>query len=120
MTCCLLEKAEMEWGTPPPLTRPLGRRRFFRRFSVHFCVALEPLFFKRQNVDEESAENLHKNLRKNLRTKNLHTNLRKSLRTKNLRKNGCKNLRKNLPVPKICAKKRFEHSVFWKMQARKK
>ena len=83
-----------------------GRRRFFRRFSAHSCVTLEHLFLKRQNVDERSAENLHENLRKNLRTKNLHKNLRKNLRTKSLRKNGCKNLRtKNLrkkPVSTFC------------------
>ena len=45
-------------GYPPPLAGPLGRRRFFRRFSEHFCVTLEHLFFKRQNVEEKSAENL--------------------------------------------------------------
>ena len=61
----------------PPLAGPSGRRRFFRRFSAHFCVTLEHLFLKRQNVEEKSAENLRENLRKNLRTKNLNKNLRK-------------------------------------------
>ena len=55
VTCCLLEKAEMEWGIPP-LAGPLGRRRFFHRFSAHFCVTLEHLVFKRQNVEEQSAQ----------------------------------------------------------------
>ena len=71
---------------------PFGRRGFFRAFSAHFCVTLERLFFKRQNVEEKSAENLRENGCKNLRK-----NGRKNLRTKNERKNGRKNLRtKNL------------------------
>ena len=70
---------------------------FFRAFSAHFCVTLEHLFFKRQNVEDKSAENGRKNGRKNLRTKNLRKNGRKNLCTKNGRKNGRKNLRtKNL------------------------
>ena len=32
-------------GTPPQ-DRPLGCRRFFRRFCAHFCVTLKHLFFK--------------------------------------------------------------------------
>ena len=75
---------------PPPRTGPFGRRGFFRAFPAHFCVTLEHLFFKRQNVEEKSAENGRKNGRKNghknLRTKNLRKNGRKNLRTKNLRK----------------------------------
>ena len=79
----------------PPRAGPFGRRGFFRAFSAHFCVTLEHLFFKRQNVEEKSAENGRKNGRKNLRTKNLRKNGRKNLRTKNGRKNlRTKNLRK--------------------------
>ena len=76
----------------------MGRRRFFRGFSEHFCMTPEHLFFKRQYVEEKSAENL----RKNLRTKYLHKNGRRNLRTQKGRKKG----------HKICAKNRFEHSIF--------
>ena len=70
------QEAEMEWGAPR--AGPFGRCRFFRRFSAHFCVTLEHLFFTRQNVKEKSAENLRKNLRKNLRrlVQNLSPKLR--------------------------------------------
>ena len=45
-----------------------------RLWNTYFCVTLEHLFFKRQNVEEKSAENLRKNLCENLRTKNLSQN----------------------------------------------
>ena len=81
----------------PNQAGPLGRHRFFRRFSAHFCVTPEHLFFlKCQNVEEKSAENVRENLRKNLCAKNLHKNGRKNLRPKSLRKNGRKNLRQKL------------------------
>ena len=99
VTCCLLEKAEREWGAPP-WAGPFGRRGFFRAFSAHFCVTLEHLFFKCQNVEEKWAENLRKNGRKNLCNKNLRENGRKNVRTKNLRKNGRKNLRTKNPRKK--------------------
>ena len=62
-------------------------------------MTLEHLFFKSQNIEEKSAENLRKNVR-----------------TKNLRKNGRNNLRNpkicaKICAPKICAKNHFEHSV---------
>ena len=72
---------------------------------------LVPKFFKRQNVEEKSAENGRKNGckngHKNLRTKNLRKNGRKNLRTKN----GRKKWAKKFCAPKICAKNRFEHSI---------
>ena len=94
----------------PPSSRAIQTPQIFRGFSAHVCVTLEHLFFKRQNVEEKSAENLRKNGRKNLRTKNLPKNGCKNLRTKNLRNNGRKNDRKNLRT-KSLRKNRFEHSV---------
>ena len=91
----------------PPRARPFGRRAFFRAFSAHFCVTLEHLFFKRQNVEEKSAENGRKNGRKNLRTKNLRKNGRKNLRTKN----GRKKWAQKSAHQKSAQKNRFEHSV---------
>ena len=103
----------------PPRAGPFGRRGFFRAFSAHFCVTLEHLFFKRQNVEEKSAENGHRNGRKNghknLRTKNLRKNGRKNLRTKNGRKMGAK-----ICAPKICAKTGLNIPFVWKMEAKKK
>ena len=56
----------------PPRAGPFGRRAFFRAFSAHFCVTPEHLFFKRQNVEEKSAENGRKNGRKTGRKKSAH------------------------------------------------
>ena len=95
VTCCLLEEAKREWGAP--LAGPFRRCGFFHTFSAHFCVTLEHLFLKRQNVEEKSVENLRKNGRQNLRTKNLRQKGRQKMHIQNLHKNGRKNLRiKNL------------------------
>ena len=114
VTCFLLEKAEMEWGTPP-LAGPLGRRRLFRRFSVHFCVTLEHLFLKRQNLEEKSAENCAKICTKICAPKICARICAPKICTKM----GAK-LCAKICAPKICAKNWFEHSVFSKMETRKK
>ena len=115
MTCCLLEKAEMEWGTTP-LAGPSGRRRFFRRFSAHFCVTLEHLFLKRQKICGKSAR---KSAQKSAHQKSEQKSAQKICAPKICAKMGAKICAK-ICAPKICAKNRFEHSVFWKMEARKK
>ena len=109
MTCCLLGKAEMEWGAP--VSRAI-RTRQTADFLRIFCVTLEHLLFKRQTVEEKSADNLRKNGRKNLRTKNLRKNGRKNGRTKN----PCKNGRKNLRTKRLRKKPlwTFRLSVRWK------
>ena len=107
--CCLLEKSRHGMGYPR--AGPFGRRRFFHWFSAHFSVTLEHLFFKRQNVEEKSAENLHKNLR----AESLHKNGRKNLRTKNLRKNGRKHQR-----TKSAQKTGLNIPFVWKMEAPQK
>ena len=109
-TCCLLKKAEMEWGTPRAW--PL----IFPQISSHFCTTPEHLLFKCQSVEEKSAENL----RKNLCTKNLRKNGRKNLRTKNLRKNGCKKVHKNMRTENLLQKAGLDIPFFWKMGSQKK
>ena len=95
---------QRKWSRDPSRDRPLGRSRFFRRFCAHFCVTLEHLFLKRQNVKEKSAKNLRKNPRiaheksaqksahqicaKNLR-KNLRINQRTKISAKNRTTNRC-------------------------------
>ena len=122
VTSCLLRHPK--WSRDPSKERPLGRRRFFLRFCADLCVTPELLFFKRQNVEEISAENLRKNLRNSLAlcTKNLRKicaqmcknplkNLRKIQCTKISAKNRAKNRRENAASPedesqtkRICAK----------------
>ena len=100
MTSCLLEKAEMEWA-PPPSSRPIGTPQIFPLIFCPFGVTLEHQFIKLQNVEEKSA------------LKSAHrTWAQKSAHQKS---------RAKICATKICAKNRFEHSVFfWKMEARKK
>ena len=62
----LAKNAEMEWGTPPE-----QGQIYSADFPRIFAWPWNTTFLKRQNVEEISPENLHKNLRKNLRTKNL-------------------------------------------------
>ena len=129
MTCCQLEKAEMEWGTPPG--RAIGTPHIFPQIFCTFLRDSRTPIFKvpkrrrkicRKSARKSAQKSAHQKSAKQkicakicapkvCTTKNLH----KNLHTENLRKNGRKNLR-----TKICAKNRFEHSVFWKMEARKK
>ena len=101
MTCCLLEKAEREWGAPP--SRAIRTPRIFPRIFCAFLRDSETPIFQALNVEEKSAENLRKNGRKNLRTKNLRKNGRTNLRTK-----------------KWAQKTSMNIPFVWKMEARKK
>ena len=77
----------------PPRAGPFGRCGFFRAFSAHFCMILEHLLFKRQNVGEKSAENLQK------------------MGAKICTPKICAKMGAKISTPKICAKNRLEHSV---------
>ena len=78
----------------PSRDRPLGRSRLFRRFCVHLVLTLEHLFLQRQNIEEKSAENLGKNLHKNLRIA-YEKSACKNLRTKSAHKSARPYQRKN-------------------------
>ena len=73
---CAVCSRKRRWNGVPPRVGPFGRRRFFRRFSAHFCVTLEHLFFKRRRKlrTKNQCKNGRKKGRKNLRTKNLRKN----------------------------------------------
>ena len=108
-----------------PRAGPFGCHRFFRRFSVHFCVTLEHLFFKRQNVEGKSAgksaqKAAHKNLGAEMKlgaeigakiccTKNLWVQkwAQNSAHQKSVHQKSAQKTSLNIPF-------------VWKMEARKK
>ena len=67
--CDVLSARESRDGMGhPPRAGPLGRRRFFRRFSAHLCVTLEHLFLKRQTSKKNLRKICAKFGARNLRT----------------------------------------------------
>ena len=92
---------------PPPRAGPFGRRGFFRAFSAHFCVTLEHLFFKRQNVEEKNGRKMGAKMGAKICAPKICAKMgAKICALKMGAKMGAK-----ICAPKICAKNRFEHSV---------
>ena len=119
--CDVLSARESRDGTGcPPTGRAIGTLQIFLQI---FCAFLRdsgtPIFQtpkRRRKICGKSArksaqKSAHQNLNKNLR--------QESARQKSAQKWAQKICAK-ICAPKICAENRFEHSVFWKMEARKK
>ena len=104
---------KQRWNGVPPLAGPSGRRRFFCRFSAHFCVTLEHLFLKRQNVEEKSAQ-------KSAHQKSAHQkSAQKSAHQKSAQKWATRSAQISAHQ-KSAQKSAHQHSVFWNMEARRK
>ena len=112
VTCCLLRRAEMEWGTPSKGVHlnAADFRRILRDSGT-------PIFFQCQKDEEKSAENMMKNVGR----KNLGKNGRKSAQ-KSAHRKSAQTTGSNIPVSrkmearkkntkkKICAKLAQNHS----------
>ena len=103
MTCCLLEKAEMKWGTPP--SRAIRTPQIF---LLIFCALLRdpgtPIFQapkRRRKIYGKSA--------KKSPQKSAHQKSAQGARI--CTPKICAKMGANICAPKICVKNRFRHSV---------
>ena len=111
---------KQRWNGVPPLAGPLGRRRFFRRFSAHFLPDSGTPIFKTPKCQRKiSGKSARKSAQKSDAPKNCTKICAKTCAPKICAKMGAKICAKII-APKNCERNRFEHSVFWKMEARKK
>ena len=85
LLCDMLSAPDSRDGVGTPSgNRPSGRRRLFRRFWANFCVTLERLSLKRQNVGKQIS-------RKSAHRKSVHKSEHQKQR-KNHTKNQCENI----------------------------
>ena len=109
-------------GTPPR-DRPLGRRRFFRRFCVHFLRDSETPIFLSTKTPKKNLRKICAKICGNICALIEHQkSAQKSAHricAKNLRKNLRINLRTTISA-KIVSKTGVKILSLWKMKARKK
>ena len=109
MTCCLLEKAEREWGAP--LSRAIRTPRIFLRI---FCA-----FLRDSGTPIFQAPKRRRKICAKMGAKICAPKICAKWAPKICAPKICAKMGVKMGA-KICAKNRFEHSVVWKMEARKK
>ena len=110
MTCCLLEKAEREWGPPP--SRAIRTPRIFLRI---FCA-----FLRDSGTPIFQAPKRRRKMGAKMGAKICAPKICAKMGAKICAPKMGAKMGGKICAPKICAKNRFEHSVFLEDGSQKK